>query len=173
MNSYSSGMSNIIPFYSGKDFKKNSKAKAKSILNIFFKAINPALSAGEKDPILISEIKALTSKSAFSLPTEGLITDFSVYVSTRSLQFQNNYMYLQIYSSKISDSCFMPLEGTQIQFRFSKSGPSGLTYYKNLTGLSIPVRAKEKILVVVFVESYLTSSLFDITGSIKVNPLVK
>ena len=93
---------------------------------------------------------------AFSVPRDGVITDITAFFSTSialALVGTEVTVNAELYQSTTPDNEFTPVPGTQINLAPALTGvlPIGTISTGSLTGLSIPVTAGTRLLMVFYI----------------------
>lgn len=106
---------------------------------------------------------------AFSAPRNGTITSVSAYFSTTnsfSSVGATVFMTAQLYSSPAPNNIFSPIPGGQVVISPGLTGiiPIGTVTYGTSTGLSIPVTAQTRLLLVFFASAPGSFSVNTISG---------
>ena len=106
---------------------------------------------------------------SFSVPRAGTITDITAYFSVvlgLSLIGTTMTVHAQLYESTTPDNIFSPIAGTDLALApdFSDTIIVGETANATLSGLSIPVAAGTRLLMVFTLNSSGVSLLNTLTG---------
>jgi BclB C-terminal domain-containing protein len=150
----SAGNGAIIPYASGSTVSLTTIAGGLAGTPAFLgfgNSVNDSTSLGETIDLTGTDETLLNF--AFSMPRDGTITSFSAYFSTTtalSLVGTTVTITAQLYSSTTPDNTFSPIEGTAITLAPALTGVIAIGTISNgiLTGLSIPVTAQTRVLVV-------------------------
>ena len=106
---------------------------------------------------------------AFSVPRDGIITDIAAYFSVvlgLSLVGTTVTVQAQLFSSPTPDNTFAPIPGTLVTLSPALTGviAIGAITSGSLTGLSIPVTAETRLLMVFTITATGISLLNTLTG---------